>query len=963
MQDSTGGIYVYKPAIADTITIGDKVKVSGKNKNYNGEEEFDSGSTVTKLNEPNSPVTPKEIALSELDNHKGELITVKGAIVSDLASDRFMINAGGAKFTVYFKKYNVSIGSLKNGDTVTITGAVAVFSNTSQIYPRTSADITVTAEMTDADAVAADKAALTLGDTMEVIDNLTLPASGASGTVITWTSSNAAVISMDGVVTRPAKGQPNAVVMLTATITKGSVADQKLFQIIVLPEVLDELEIVREGDTLVKGRAKAGASVTVRTGADVLGNAAVDNTGTYSVEIPKQLAGTVLEITVSSADEADTVTYRLVLEPKPLPDTEAVQADKDVLTETVILGGNTALTEVTKMLSLVTSGSNGTSIAWTSSDPSAVGSTGAVTRPAMGQPDRTVTLTATIRKGAVSDTKTFTVIVLAHTVANPAMTIAEAKASASGTPVVVRGYLTSKTEKSNTNTVFVLSDTLGRTDFTANADTIQVPQSNSYYSDTALKDKLVNAELNSLVEIEGAIDAYNSKPSIEKITGVTILGGNTPVNQAPEAKNVSVTGTFRVGNTLTGHYEYIDAENDAEGQSIYAWYASGLKIEGATGITYVPTSEDVGKFIQFEVTPVAQTGSLNGMKVLGIETSEVRAQLPPQTGTISFNKTTYSFYEGPVITLNDADLDTRSNSQESVTVQVYSTADTNGIFVQLNELTADSGVFKGSFSIATDIPEGVTTVLKAVYGDTLTAVYVDAMNANGEVNQITTVTAATYEESSENVVNKTVLDAVIRSADELYDNAVEGSAVGEYESSRQLLYDAIIQAQIVLADENASQNDVDTAASALNNQIAIFNSGKVRITEGFTEYPGSTPKEWTLHSIATYTTSGNFGQSSPSLKFDSAGDFAESPEFTLSGEGTLSFWVKNQGSTNTSSFIIEGYRNGEWVTIQTLQVGTNLTNAAVVQSYSLPKETTKIRLTYNKSGNGNFSIDDIKIKG
>ena len=55
-----------------------------------------------------------------------------------------------------------------------------------------------------------------------------------AGTSISWTSSNAAVVTTGGAVTRPALGQPNATVTLTATVTKGKATATKSFTVTVL---------------------------------------------------------------------------------------------------------------------------------------------------------------------------------------------------------------------------------------------------------------------------------------------------------------------------------------------------------------------------------------------------------------------------------------------------------------------------------------------------------------------------------------------------------------------------------------------------------------------------------------------------------------------------------------------------------------------------------------------------------
>lgn len=87
----------------------------------------------------------------------------------------------------------------------------------------------------DATRVQRDAASLSLGDLSAVTANLTLPAKAANGSTLTWTSSNSAVISHAGVVTRPAAGASAADVTLTATITRGTASSTKAFTATVLP--------------------------------------------------------------------------------------------------------------------------------------------------------------------------------------------------------------------------------------------------------------------------------------------------------------------------------------------------------------------------------------------------------------------------------------------------------------------------------------------------------------------------------------------------------------------------------------------------------------------------------------------------------------------------------------------------------------------------------------------------------
>jgi beta-xylosidase len=103
---------------------------------------------------------------------------------------------------------------------------------------------------------------------------------------------------------------------------------------------------------------------------------------------------------------------------RAIGDTEVQQLAQPIAAQAVAqdsaaldLGDTSA---VTANLTLPTTGTYGSSIAWSSSDTSVVSNSGVVTRPPNGQPDAHATLTATLRRGTVTDTKSFDVTVLAQ---------------------------------------------------------------------------------------------------------------------------------------------------------------------------------------------------------------------------------------------------------------------------------------------------------------------------------------------------------------------------------------------------------------------------------------------------------------------------------------------------------------------------------------------------------------------
>jgi hypothetical protein len=131
------------------------------------------------------------------------------------------------------------------------------------------------------------------------------------------------------------------------------------------------------------------------------------------------------------------------------------------------------------------------------------------------------------------------------------------------------------------------------------------------------------------------------------------------------------------------------------------------------------------------------------------------------------------------------------------------------------------------------------------------------------------------------------------------------------------------------------------------------------LSEGFDN--GTTaPTGWTFTSIGgTYTTSGNYGTSSPSLKMDATSDRIVTP--TLSGAATaLSFWIKGQGTDASSALLVEAYNGSTWTTIA--NITNSLPTAATTKSYTFSSSLNYVqfRFTYTKSA-GNLSFDDVNI--
>jgi len=115
-----------------------------------------------------------------------------------------------------------------------------------------------------------------------------------------------------------------------------------------------------------------------------------------------------------------------------------------------------------------------------------------------------------------------------------------------------------------------------------------------------------------------SLDFFNSIKWISICeTGIVVQ------NLPPVASDVVFSGTMEPDQTLTGSYTYSDYESDAEGASIYKWYraddATGTNqavINGATALTYLLAEDDIDKYISFEVTPIAASGTTSGTSIM-----------------------------------------------------------------------------------------------------------------------------------------------------------------------------------------------------------------------------------------------------------------------------------------------------------------------------------------------------------
>ncbi|WP_379135385.1 hypothetical protein, partial [Paenibacillus sp. sgz500958] len=173
------------------------------------------------------------------------------------------------------------------------------------------------------------------------------------------------------------------------------------------------------------------------------------------------------------------------------------------------------------------------------------------------------------------------------------------------------------------------------------------------------------------------------------------------VQAAPVASSVSISGTAQVGQTLTGSYTYNDANTDLEGTSTFKWYraddTSGTNkaaISGATSSTYTLQADDLAKFISFEVTPVAQTGTTTGTPVESARTAVVVAgEAAPVASSVSISGTAQV---GQTLTGSYTYSDANTDQEGTSTFKWYRADDISG-----TNKTAIAGATSSTYTLQT----------------------------------------------------------------------------------------------------------------------------------------------------------------------------------------------------------------------------------------------------------------------
>lgn len=285
--------------------------------------------------------------------------------------------------------------------------------------------------LTDAQRVAADKAALSIAfngtdNAGQVTQPLKpLPVKGANGSAITWISSAPAILSNDGAtVVRPSGA--DASVTLTAILTYGSASDTKAFPLTVKQQLTDAQAVAADKAALEIDFGGSDTAASVTRPLDALPSKGANGSAiTWISSAPAVLSAdgktlvrpaagsgdvnVVLTAILTKGSASDVKTFTLTVKDQ-FTAAELLAADKAELAIGFAAGDSAA--SVTKPLTLPVKGAYGSTILWYSSNTAVVSDNGlTVNRPARGAGDAVVTLIAYLSYNGMGDYKTFTVTV------------------------------------------------------------------------------------------------------------------------------------------------------------------------------------------------------------------------------------------------------------------------------------------------------------------------------------------------------------------------------------------------------------------------------------------------------------------------------------------------------------------------------------------------------------------------
>lgn len=305
VQDETGGIMAFQEVPADSIKLGDKVRIYGHIITFDGNKEIEFTSfnqDVIKI-ATGEPLQPKVVPTGEAtsDANQGLLVKVKGTVKSIFDANSYVINDGSGDVLVFTDGYIVNqsgpVPVLKVGDTLEAVGLSGTFADGTRIRVRDTKEL-----------VGTDTSKPEVPVVNSVTDQHTVISGTAEANAVVTAKVDGQVIGTTNADTegnftiKVAKQKAGTKILVTATDTAGNISENAEVTVtdVTAPEA-PIVNAVNDNDILISGTAESGSVVSAKVNGEVIGKAIANTESNFTINIAKQALGVTILVSATDA--------------------------------------------------------------------------------------------------------------------------------------------------------------------------------------------------------------------------------------------------------------------------------------------------------------------------------------------------------------------------------------------------------------------------------------------------------------------------------------------------------------------------------------------------------------------------------------------------------------------------------------------------------------------------------------
>lgn len=224
-----------------------------------------------------------------------------------------------------------------------------------------------------------------------------------------------------------------------------------------------------------------------------------------------------------------------------------------------------------------------------------------------------------------------------------------------------------------------------------------------------------------------------------------------------------------------------------------------------------------------EPIPVTVKSILPKMTISGSSNVEPKSNFAVGLGIYNVSKDVYA--EDITLNFNPEvfEYDTVSSDNPNVSVLVKEPSDSGTLRIVAANIGGVKGDTESLLNVSFKVKDGVTGVSSDI---SITRAKLGVMPEGTVVEPV--LTSKTITVGTTQTVDRSELIAALQAAQRVYDNAVEGDDPGEYPAAaKAAFFEAINLATAVNSNSDATQADVDAAASALKTAQDIFENSVI----------------------------------------------------------------------------------------------------------------------------------------